>query len=352
MRYVQDIEYGEKRIANPDTLRNLSALLNIPLWHFGLSEYDPFYPDALSQGRQLHEETLNTVECLIHQAWMSRSAALMHCAEKCSVQLNSLFLSFQRDLPPPFQFEQRYLKLLAQAIRLNAVTLVEQKKYEAARMAYQEMFQMAQQTNDPGVLALAMMSYGSELERDGRAREAVEWLEGARDNSFQASKHIAAFVHTYLARVYASRGDTLHFERAADTAYSLATGVSNYGEGTDFVFARLSSILAEQSWGYLQLKQPQKTLEMRDGISKQIERDGDRRLWAWIFLDWAKAYHMQREIEASVGMAREFLHQVHSMRSPHAVTQAHSFIAQVRSDGYADVPVVRDFLEELTLLRM
>lgn len=46
-RYVQDIEYGKKRIGDPTTLRKLAALLDIPLWSFGLSEYDPFYPGTL-----------------------------------------------------------------------------------------------------------------------------------------------------------------------------------------------------------------------------------------------------------------------------------------------------------------
>jgi len=43
-RYVQDIEYGNKQIGNPTILRELASLLDIPLWSFGLSEYDPFHP--------------------------------------------------------------------------------------------------------------------------------------------------------------------------------------------------------------------------------------------------------------------------------------------------------------------
>lgn len=43
-RYVQDVEYGKKLISDPATLRKLATMLNIPLWSFGLSEYDPFQP--------------------------------------------------------------------------------------------------------------------------------------------------------------------------------------------------------------------------------------------------------------------------------------------------------------------
>jgi len=62
-----------------------------------------------------------------------------------------------------------------------------------------------------------------------------------------------------------------------------------YGDGTDFVFGKLSSVLAEQSWGYLELGDPQKTLDMREEISAQIEVDQDMRLLSWIPLDWARA---------------------------------------------------------------
>jgi transcriptional regulator with XRE-family HTH domain len=46
VRYVQDVEYGDKRISDPEALRKLSELLSIPLWKFGLSEYDPFHPTS------------------------------------------------------------------------------------------------------------------------------------------------------------------------------------------------------------------------------------------------------------------------------------------------------------------
>ncbi|MBV9689180.1 MAG: helix-turn-helix transcriptional regulator [Ktedonobacteraceae bacterium] len=45
--YVQDVEYGKRRIESRYTLRELAKLLSIPLWKFGLSEYDPFNPHTL-----------------------------------------------------------------------------------------------------------------------------------------------------------------------------------------------------------------------------------------------------------------------------------------------------------------
>src|SRR5207244_4509042 len=61
-RYIQDIEYGKKHIDDPSTLRCLAEILHIPLWRFGLSEYDPFHPHSLPGcGRSLHHETLDTI---------------------------------------------------------------------------------------------------------------------------------------------------------------------------------------------------------------------------------------------------------------------------------------------------
>ncbi len=112
-----------------------------------------------------------------------------------------------------------------------------------------------------------------------------------RDCTFTTSKNVAAFVHAYLARVYGTTGDNYHFERAIDTALNLAP--STYGDGTDFVYHRLSGILAEKSYGFLDLGQPEKTLAMRGEIEEQIKEDNNSRLDAWIHLDWAKAYRMQ-----------------------------------------------------------
>lgn len=55
-RYVQDIEYGKKQIGDPSILRGLATLLDIPLWQFGLSEYDPFHPLVWPSSRLLKEK--------------------------------------------------------------------------------------------------------------------------------------------------------------------------------------------------------------------------------------------------------------------------------------------------------
>jgi transcriptional regulator with XRE-family HTH domain len=48
--YVSDVERGIKHITDPQTLRRLCKILQIPLWKMGLSDYDPFNPN-LSEGQ-------------------------------------------------------------------------------------------------------------------------------------------------------------------------------------------------------------------------------------------------------------------------------------------------------------
>ena len=350
VRYVQDVESGVKHITDQATLRKLGEILDIPLWQFGLSEFDPFNPVLLpGRGSSMYDETLETIECLVRQTWRFRSVALMDHAKECLTHINRHFAYFQKHLPPPLKLEPRFLRLYAQVQRLNAVTSVEYKAYHQAIVTYEEMLQTAKGINDPVTIALSLMSLGTELDRAKEPLEAVDRLEEARDVSFGASKHVAAFVHAYLARAYASSGDSLHFQRAVDTSYALASSLNGaYGDGTDYVFGKLSSVLAEKSWGYLELGEPQRTLDMKEEISAQIDIDQDIRLLAWIPLDWARANLLLGDVERSIADARDFYTRVTAMKSLHAVSRAYSFVQDLEAAGFGNVQAVRDFKHELT----
>lgn len=157
-------------------------------------------------------------------------------------------------------------------------------------------------------------------------------------------KKVAAFVHAYLARMYGTTGDGYRFERAIDTAFNLAPGT--YGDGTDFVYHRLSGILAEKSYGFLDLGQPEKTLAMREEIEEQIQKDKNNRLDAWIHLDWAKAYSMQGKIEESVKEGHNFYVKAQAMQSPHILSRARRFANGLMQD-FNDVQAVKDLCEEV-----
>ena len=349
VRYVQDIEYGRKHIEDSYTLRKLCDLLSIPYWRVGLSEHDPFNPQSLpGHGKSMYNETLDTAECLIRDAWHLRRAAPLPTTEKTVERLNALFEYFRVHVPPPLRLEERFLLLYAQLQRLNAVMNVERQRYKEALTAFERMYKTAEESGNPATIATALMGMGTELERADRQEEAVDRLEQARDASFGASKQMAALIHAYLARAYSGNGDALRFNRAIDTAQRIASDLKeNYGDGTDFVFHAMSGILAERSYGYLDIGEPQKTIDMKDEITHQIMLEGNKYLDAWIPLDWARAYQMLNEIEKSVEEALLFFHRASALQSPHAKSRAYRHLKALDEAGYRDVQAVKDFRAEL-----
>lgn len=353
LRYVQYVESGAKKIVDQNILRQLGELLNIPLWQFGLSEYDPFKPQQLpGRGERMLQETLDTVEHLIQQTWYLRRVAPISEAEKSAQHLSKLFKHFLTFLPPPTILEPRFLRLYAQVQRLIGVMHVERKQYTEALEAFSNMYNIAKQLEEPYFLALALMNMGVELERAGQKQEAIVHLEQARDFTFDTTKDVAALVNSYLARAYAGAGDSLRFQRAIDTAETLMSRIKqNPGDDTNHVFYSLSGIMAELSYGYPEIGEPGKTLEMQNEITHQIKLDHNYRLHAWIPLDWARAYLMLHEAEESVKAAQEFFHRSLDLQSPHAISRAYDHLIKLEEAGYTHLADVQNFRDELNKAR-
>ncbi len=353
LRYVQYVEAGEKQIADQHILRQLSEILDIPLWRFGLSAYNPYSPESLpGRGERMHQETLDVAESLLQQTWRLRQIAPLPEAERSAGHLSNLFDYFLTYLPPPALLEPRFLALHAQIQRLLGVMHVERKQYDEALQCYSKMNQVAEQLGEPYFLTLAQMNIGVELERAGRKKEAVELLEKARDTSFGTGREIAALVHSYLARAYASDGDALRFQRAIDTAQTLISRLKqNSGHDENHVFYSLSSVLAELSYGYPEIGEPRKTLDMQKDITKQIRADHNTRLYAWIPLDWARAYLMLNEIEESAKAGIELLHRAVDTQAPYILSRAEEHLITLEEAGYTEVEEVQQFRHEVNQTR-
>jgi predicted DNA-binding protein (UPF0278 family) len=105
--------------------------------------------------------------------------------------------------------------------------------------------------------------------------------------------------------------------------------------------------MAEQSWGYIELGQPEKTLAMRDEINEALRVGQDTRVQAWIPLDWAKAYEMIGEVEKCIDELRELYRRCTVMGSSHALSQVNKVLASLDKEGYGEVQAVKDFQEEI-----
>ncbi|MFL5656279.1 MAG: hypothetical protein ACJ8CB_19120 [Ktedonobacteraceae bacterium] len=351
-RYVQDIEHGRKHIDDNQTLHKVCDILHIPYWKVGLSEFDPFTQTIVpGHGKSMYDETLDTVEELVRQIWSLRCAARIPEADKGVKRLGELFSYFNQELPPPIKLEKRYLFLYVQYLRLKATAHLEKKQYKETMQVYEEIFSLVKNENQSGVKAVALKSIGKELSRDGNHSEAVAYLEEARDIAIDGSRLLRAFIHSYLIRAYGGNKDAVRFERAVNTGLALARSLGEYEDGTDFIYSwsAVSAIMAEQSWGYIELGMPEKTLAMRDEISEALRLGQDTRVQAWIPLDWAKAYRMIGEIEQCITELRSFYTKCMIMGSSHAVSQVNKVLALLHEDGYSDLQVVKDFKEELAV---
>jgi transcriptional regulator with XRE-family HTH domain len=356
LRYVQDVEYGKRRLESDSTLRKLAEILDIPLWKFGLSDYnpfDPFHPQNLpGQGTSMFAETLDTAQCLVQHVWLLRLTSPAFHAQNSLRRLNRLFHFFQKHLPPPSLLEKRYLRLSADVQCLHGVMQVEDKHYAEAIKMFESMYHTAKTLGNPATLAHALMNLAVESERGGAKKQALEMLEEARDLSFQAPKPVAALVNSYLSRVYASDGDALRFQRTNDTARTLGTYLKkDFSEDTDAVFYTESDILAERSYGYLEIGEPSKTVALKEEITKQLREENNFRLEVWIALDWARAHMMLGDIEESVEAAKLFFHRASALQSPHAHNRASRFLKTLEEKSYADVQAVEEFREELNEAR-
>lgn len=356
--FVQLVEAGKRTIDSDRTKRGLCEILHIEHWRFGLSEYNPYDPDILPKQKRLIDETLDLAEYSIRRFEDSYRTAPLPVAASDARQLHNLFEYIKRHQPSTIQQENRFLRLYAQTLILDGVVYIGYEEYEKTLQTFREMYAVAEQLGEPTWLAHSLLSIGIELHRTGYLlrqegdtsdwarymKEAVQYLERARDFTFNTSKSVAAYVHAYLARIYGTTGDDYHFEKAIDTALRLAP--DTYGDGADFVYHRPSGILAEKSYGFLDLGQPEKTLAIRGEIEEQIRLDQNQRLAAWIHLDWAKAYRLVGKIEESIKEGRDFYAKAEEMQSPHIVTRAKRFARGLMQD-YKDVQMVKDFYEEV-----
>lgn len=348
-RYVQDIEYGVKHISGPTVLRAISQLLDIPLWEFGLSEYNPFDPASLpGRGKSMYDETLNVTEALIKQTLSLRRIAPLPEVQKSANSLDSLFTYFLTYLPPPTRLEPRFLSLYSQNQQIVGLMHFENNHYAQALATFTDMYSTAKQLRDPVFIVHALQKMGVELKRAGRLAEAVNALEEARDVSFHASKHVQAFVHGYLAHIYAATGDTLRFERAIHTAQRLADPIKDtYGDGTDFVFQKVSGIFILRSRGYLRIHEPMKVLQLHEEAKHQVTSDANLWLDSRLYLYQARAYLMLGEIEATVQAGREYFRDVVDWQSPHRTQRAYELLEEIEAAHYGNERAVKDFRGDL-----
>jgi tetratricopeptide (TPR) repeat protein len=197
----------------------------------------------------------------------------------------------------------------------------------------------------------AAVVLGAGYTRVGNHKEAIRYLEKARDYTFETSRQLSGLVTAFLARSYAKDGDTYHFERAIDTSIRIAKNLgAAYGDGTDFCRHTLSDVLEEKTNGYIELGLGQKVIDMTGEIEKQIKLDNNNYLTAWIPLDYAQAYLTMDEVDESMTALYNFyLRMTGQLQSPLVFTKINTHMIKLKKKGYNDIKAVKDFREKLLL---
>jgi tetratricopeptide (TPR) repeat protein len=347
--YVQKVEYSKRNIVDQPVLRKISELLDIPLWEFGLSEYDPWKPHSIpGAGKRLYSETLDAVEALINQTFAMRRYAPLPEVERSAQAITNLFDYFRTYTPPSSKLEPRFLKLYAQEQNIRGLMFFENAQYDKALLTFEDMYKTAEQVRDPVLMIHALQKWGVELKRAERFLDAINALEQARDYSFSTSKPVMAFANAYLAHIYAADKDLGRFERTINAAINIAEPLKEaYGDGIDFIHHKFSGILQLRSRGYLRLNQPKKVLDLHDELQRHISADGNIWLDHRLHLYRGRAFLMLKDIEACIGAGRKLFQEVKDWKSPHRTGRAYELLEAVENAGYGELQVVKDFKEEL-----
>lgn len=344
IRYVSDIERGVKFIQDILLLRKVAALLDIPLWKLGLSEYNPFQEAG---GTYMFFDS-DALEELIQDTWLLRMHVPLPIfiakVEKLSAQFTKL-----REHNPLLESNKDYLHLLAHCKRLEEVVYTEKRDYGQALKSAHAMLHLAERAGDTVAQAIANIRIGVELLReDDRAKNllALKYLEKGCDISLSLSKDVIGFCHAMLARGYAQVGSLEKFERAIETAITFSSDMIGQTVVTSgYVFHSFSGILEEKSNGLILLQQGKKALDTLPEISKHVTLEKNTYLDMWLPLDYAQSFLCENDIEQSIAAVYQFYENIKSYSSQRINSKVIDHIKQMNERGYGNEKIVREFTE-------
>lgn len=340
VRYVQDVEAGNKQITKVETLRKLAALLDIPLWKFGLSEYDPFDEDEAST--QPFLDMGNLAE-LIENIWYIRLNIPGDITEKKILSLSNIFSNLVKSNARLLD-NHDFLVLYAQVKRLEEVVYTERHHYRQSLQLSHEMLKLAQCSGDIKSECIALTRVGVELLRDEN-KSALDYLEKARDLSFlTSSKEIGAYCYSFLARGYVTFREEKQFMRAINTAIALADNMKGMPVVTkDYVFHAYSAVLEEKANGLILLGRGKEALDELQKIDSHVEQERNTYLEMWLPLDYAQSFLLIGEVETSIGKLENFYARIRNYPSARLHSKVVKQLTQLDTAGYTHLPVVKRF---------
>jgi transcriptional regulator with XRE-family HTH domain len=340
-RYVSDIERGKKHISDITLLRELAKMLDIPLWKFGLSEYNPFQEEIEDISVFYN---IDSLEQLIEDTWLIRQTVTMvFFAEKVD-RLSAILEGYIRTYPL-IKDNKDFLRLLAHSKRLEEVVFTERKHFDISLKCAYEMLSLACISGDMIAQAIAYTRIGVELLRDDD-RNALEYLQKACDMSLSLTKEVRAYCFAMLARGHAQFGDYGLFERTIDVAINCGDCMMGQAVACkNYIYHAYSAILEEKSNGYILFGQGANAIATLPDVEKEVSRENNSYLKMWLPLDYAQAYLLQEEVEESLRYLQIFYESTQGYNSERITSKIQDHLKSMCNLGYGELPEVKNFQE-------
>ena len=116
----------------------------------------------------------------------------------------------------------------------------------------------------------------------------------------------------------------------------------------DFIIGYGPSYVTEQKvYTSITLGQPEIALQLRATLEQQIEQENDAYLKNHVSLYWAQSLLQLNEVEESIRYINQFFAWATVRRSPHEISKVYTHLRQLEKAGHKDLPVVKEFQEEL-----
>jgi tetratricopeptide (TPR) repeat protein len=348
--YIQDVESGRKVIVSQTTLRRLAGLLSIPLWEFGLSEWDPFSETYTRiGGRTMIDFSLGIAEALLEQAWRLKNTESSYLAEKALSILFDQYAYMEKNSPPTVTQSREFKHFAIQLMRLKAGLLIDRKQYSEALDTFRNMLKSAIDLNDPTQKVFAYIGIGWELDRAGKYEDATEALEQARDVSFLTGKALASVAYSYLSRVYAHVSDEKRHERILHVALELSTHLgSSYMSTEDNTFFSMSDISGAGCTSYLDIGKVSEASILYKDFERQVLRESSPFEFAGLSLVQARIHLMQDNLEYTISDLREYFKRSEKFQSEHLKNRGLKIIREMKQKGYAEEKKLLELEEEFT----
>lgn len=268
--YVTQIEAGKRKLDRPSQITRLAELLEIPkerLYAIGRAipdqEVSTRTPDT---DNALLQMLLTPGKDMVRLSWMvwlaDQHPAIETNLRRLVVQLDQALTAYRGEFATPAR------QLLAYAHLMMGKIAFDQLDYAAAGGHFTEMRELGEILHDPDIQALALIHLGDMLRKRNRYEAAIRCLEAARVFSEHATRSIEGMRHLILARGYYCFGDQQQFQRAIETALTIANTVQDSIDNLANQFT-LDDVLQEQAAGYTTLWQAEKALAIYQETDRQ-----------------------------------------------------------------------------------